>query len=201
MKMILMVICFLQTQLKKLPNNTIWVLDNTGSYDVFLGDWNWFPNTSPGDTGTSGGGGSPALGGPNFGIAKFTPSSGGNYWNEFSSTVGGLKSHFFAKSSDGSTDGGYIGFYYDETAWTNAFNGNSSDIIMSVDGSVYKDSISPHNLVINYNGDVGLLVLLQPLSILFMVLKVVLPKQKQERRQMNYGCLMVEQDLKLQMVH
>lgn len=54
--------------------------------------------------------------------------------------------------------GGSFEYYYHESAWTTAFQGESCynvPIVIAQSGSVYKTSIAPANLVVTRDGDVG----------------------------------------------
>ena len=60
-----------------------------------------------------------------------------------SSSYNGLQRSWFAKYDNNDKLGGYIDFYYNYQAWYNAFYNNGDDIIITLDGSVYKDSVLP----------------------------------------------------------
>ncbi len=77
-------------------------------------------------------------------------------WDDFSgSGDNGLQRFFLPKNANGDQLGGYLDYYYHDTYWTTAFNGNSTAVVFSKNGSVYKGSISSDNLVVRYDGVQG----------------------------------------------
>lgn len=93
--------------------------------------------------------------GDSYGYVYFS-SSGSSNWNVFaSSTDNGLKTMTFPKNANGDTVGGFIKYYYHSDAWYYAFNGNNAIVIIAQNGSVYKSSLSPSNLVVRWDGQVG----------------------------------------------
>lgn len=91
-----------------------------------------------------------------FDQMRFTPNNYGANWAEFaSSSFNGIHTINFSKSTDYDEAGGYVEYYYHESAWKVAFNGNMSAAIIAQSGSVYKDSIAPENLVVAWDGTIG----------------------------------------------
>jgi hypothetical protein len=86
-----------------------------------------------------------------------------NEWNTFGFNIGNYEptdpfspvTLYFPKGSDDNILGGSISFIFDQSAFEFAFNGNTSDIVIATDGSVYKNSISFENLVVDKDGVVG----------------------------------------------
>lgn len=48
-----------------------------------------------------------------------------------------------------------VPYYYHKDSWTVAFSGNSSKIVMTPSGSVFKDSVAIENLVVDQDGNPG----------------------------------------------
>lgn len=108
-------------------------------------------NVTPGSTAVFLGQGA----GNNYGEVKLR--AGGQPWTNFAlSANDGMQQIDLPKTGDTTTDGGYVQYYYVNSAWTTAFSGNSSNIIIALNGSIYKGSIAADNLVNNEAGLIGL---------------------------------------------
>lgn len=88
-----------------------------------------------------------------YGQAFFRPLVGN--WAQFAADTFNGEQTFYFPNWYGSTNGGYITYWYNKTAWETAFNGNNSHVVIATDGSVYKGSISNENLVVNKDGKIG----------------------------------------------
>lgn len=122
---------------------------NSSDTYFYIGDYTWISGATGGSSSWGG-----MTAGSSYGSVRF--SSEGNNWDSFSdSSFNGVKTITLPKTGNGTTDGGYINYYYHRNAWYTAFNGNTSGIILSIYGNVYKDSISYENLVVYYSGIVG----------------------------------------------
>ena len=146
----------LPSGLEDIPISTNKTPVSSSTYYFHVGQHYWSStgavNTSPLWTGSSSG---------SYGQVKLTTASS---WTGISQN-----GHFGFGYSGGLTDfllpntnivtppgGGKISYYFLDRAWKHAFEGTSSTIVIAQNGSVYKDSISLENLVVNWNGEVGL---------------------------------------------
>jgi len=90
---------------------------------------------------------------------SFQDAGGGNWFNFADGNIyNGLQRIYLPKNATGDILGGYIDFYYNETAWRYAFYNqaaSSNYAVIAQNGSVYKGSISNSNLVVRWDGQIG----------------------------------------------
>jgi hypothetical protein len=95
--------------------------------------------------------------GSNYGTIYFTTSL--ISWMPWdivaSSTNNGLKTFTLPRLEHGDSLGGSFKFYFDSDAWSRAFLGNLSPVVIAQNGDVFKGSIAPQNLVVDHNGRRG----------------------------------------------
>lgn len=84
--------------------------------------------------------------GSQYGGISFTNSTG---WLEFASSSFDGPQTFLLPGA-----GGSFNYYYDNVAWSTAFDDNSN-VIIAQNGNVYKGSITADNLVVSYTGVIG----------------------------------------------
>ena len=129
----------------------LWPCTNTfNSVVLNIGDYQWSQNIGIINNPS---GLNPSSSGTAYGQINF--STGGSNWGNFSTSItDGLNSNSLPKGGTNNL-GGSFEYYYDNTAWVFAFNGNTSNIVIAQNGSVYKGSISNANLVIRWDGMTG----------------------------------------------
>lgn len=92
-----------------------------------------------------------------YGRIKFFsyPASPQNWVSVAGDEYNGLIKFYLPKTANYEIDGGFFEYYFKNSAWSNAFIGNTSDIVIVQTGTVYKDSISDSNLVVRWDGVLG----------------------------------------------
>lgn len=121
-----------------------------------IGDYFWYTDYNPVPAPGTSVQWRKTLTGSAYGSIRFQPVTGKN-WNNFAGAAqNGLKVFSLPKSADYDSLGGYFEYYYHNTAWSTAFNGNNSEILILQNGSVYKDTVQSNNLVVRWDGVLGL---------------------------------------------
>jgi hypothetical protein len=91
-----------------------------------------------------------------YGRACFTPE---NSWISFAgSEYNGIKTIYLPKYINNDSEGGSVSYYYNSQAWKYAFSSLSSDIIITQNGSVYKNNTANSSLVNRWDGEYGVAV-------------------------------------------
>ena len=98
--------------------------------------------------------GNESLGGA-YGSVYYAMGASPSWDGVADSQYNGIQRIWLPKSAHNDKLGGYIDFYYHRDAFYNAFYGNSSNCVIAQNGSVYKTSISPANLVVRWDGELG----------------------------------------------
>lgn len=114
---------------------------------IYLGDYSWTHDISE-DPFTDTGSYNANSSGTTYGAARMVFDG----LIAQSSSDNGIKTFYFPKSVNGDHLGGYIQFFYNQTAWT---ANDAVDVYFTIDGSVFKDSVSDNNLVITGEGVAG----------------------------------------------
>lgn len=77
-------------------------------------------------------------------------------WGSFSpETDNGLYSIQMPKYFHEDNEGGYINYFYNSEYWTEAFNGTDASILITQNGSIYKNNYSPSSLINTWDGNIG----------------------------------------------
>ena len=126
-----------------------------------IGDNTWLPDTlNVGELNTWIGQGAGQGAEGSHGEIKFSPVGGDGKWSgsDFAGAgeLEGLHTFSLPRTGNFTNTGGQFIYYYHRAGWTNAFEANTSEIIIAQDGSVYRDSISVANLVVDGEGTLGL---------------------------------------------
>jgi len=90
-----------------------------------------------------------------YGSVNYSMGASPNWDGVADSQYNGIQRIWLPKSANNDKLGGYIDFYFHRDAFYNAFYGNTSACIIARNGSVYKTSISPANLVVRWDGEIG----------------------------------------------
>jgi len=140
------------------PNNnyntsSIFVPVNANSNFVFyFGENRWQTDADAGSYISASGVGASQSG--VYGDLRLSPD--GNNWDSFASSVyNGLYSVPMPRYYHEDKEGGYWNYYYDKSYWSTAFGGGSDSILIAQNGSVYRSSINPENLVNTWDGKIG----------------------------------------------
>jgi hypothetical protein len=131
------------------PSNLCFMVDDIGDCGISVGNNQW-GSSSLGATSFS----SFASSGT-YGQVKFYPFSG-TTWTSFQGSGSDGEVIFnLPQLANGDSLGGYFKFYFSSANVTAAFTGNGEDCIIAQNGSMYKTSISPSNLVTRWDGVAG----------------------------------------------